>query len=175
MSHAARVPRKEGLTNAGSKADNSPGSQLVSHSSLHDGNFECGHSEVSDNDLITHAQRGDRKAFMELCGRHFTVTKKKIFKIGRNQEDAEDVLQDTLMRAYTHLTSLRRYSIFSIWLTAIGVNSVLMIMRKRRIRRETYASTSSLDTGTVELHEPVDRSPEPEGIYMKQQAILLVR
>jgi RNA polymerase sigma-70 factor (ECF subfamily) len=171
----ARVSRKEGLTSAGSKAGNSLGSQLSSQSSLHDGNYACGHSEVSDDDLITSAQRGDQKAFVELCGRHSTVTKKMIFRIVRNHEDAEDALQDTLLRAYTHLTSFRRSCKFSTWLTTIGVNSALMILRKRRVRREIYASTSSLDTGTVELQEPVDPSPGPEGIYLKQQAILLVR
>jgi RNA polymerase sigma-70 factor (ECF subfamily) len=172
---SVRVPRKEGLTNAGSKAGNSLGSQLLSRSSLHDGNHACGYSEVSDDDLVTAAQRGDQKAFEELCGRHSTLTKQKIFMIVRNHEDAEDALQDTLLRAYTRLTTFRRSCKFSTWLTAIGVNSALMILRKRRVRRETYASTSNLDTGTAELQEPADRSPGPEGIYLKQQAILLVR
>jgi RNA polymerase sigma-70 factor (ECF subfamily) len=170
---SAGVPRRQSLTNVESEAGNSLGSRLSSRSSLHDGNYACGHSEVSDDDLITSAQRGDQKAFVELCGRHSTVTKKMIFRIVRNHEDAEDALQDTLLRAYTHLTSFRRSCAFSTWLTTIGVNSALMIMRKRRVRRETYAS--SLDTETVELHEPVDPSPGPEGIYLKEQAILLVR
>jgi len=141
----------------------------------HDGNCGCGYAEVSDGDLITAAQRGDQKAFAELCGRHSAVTKTKIFSIVRNHEDAEDALQDTLLRAYTHLSSFRRSCKISTWLTAIGVNSALMILRKRRLRRETSASTGSLDTGTVELHEPVEPSPGPEGIYLKQPAILLVR
>jgi len=171
----AQVPRKEDLTNAGSKAGDSLGSQLLSRSSLQDGNCACGHSEASDDDLVTAAQRGDQMAFVELCGRHSTVTKKKIFKIVRNQEDAEDALQDTLLRAFKHLTSFRRSCKFSTWLTSIGVNSALMIMRKRRVRREIYPSASSPDAGTAELHEPIDRSPGPEGIYLKQQTILLVR
>jgi RNA polymerase sigma-70 factor, ECF subfamily len=172
---AAGVPRKQRPTSAGSKAGNSLDSQLSSRSSLHDGNYACGHAEVSDDDLVTAAQRGDQKAFVELCGRHSTSTRKKIFMIVRNHEDAEDALQDTLLRAYTHLSTFRRSCKFSTWLTTIGVNSALMILRKRRVRRETYASTISLDTGTVELQEPVDPSPGPEGIYLKQQAILLVR
>jgi RNA polymerase sigma-70 factor, ECF subfamily len=171
----AEVPDKQGPTNAGSKYGDFLGSQLLSRSRLRDGNCASGHSEVSDDDLITAAQRGDQKAFVELCRRHSTVTKKKIFSIVRNHEDAEDALQDTLLRAYTHLTSFRRSCKFSTWLTTIGVNTALMMIRKRRIRRETYASTSSLDAGTVELHEPVDRSPGPEGICLKQQAIFLVR
>jgi RNA polymerase sigma-70 factor (ECF subfamily) len=132
-------------------------------------------TDVSENDLITAAQDGDHIAFMELCGRHSTAAKKKIFNIVRNQEDAEDALQDTLLRAYTHLTSFRRSCKFSTWLTAIGVNSALMMIRKRRSRREANTITISPDAGSSELHEPVDRSPGPEGIYLKQQTILLMR
>ena len=143
--------------------------------SSYGGNCARGHAEVSDDDLISAAQRGDQRAFVELCGRHSRVTKAKIFNIVRNHEDAEDALQDTLLRAYTHLTSFRRSCTFATWLTAIGVNSALMILRKRRLRRETPATTSSLDTGPAELKEFVDRSPGPEAIYLKQQAILLVR
>jgi RNA polymerase sigma-70 factor, ECF subfamily len=170
----ARVPCKEGLTTARPKAGNSLGSQLLSRASLHDGNFTRGYAEISDDDLITAAQRGDQKAFAELCGRHSGVTKTKIFGIVRNHEDAEDALQDTLLRAYTHLTSFRRSCKFATWLTAIGVNSALMILRKRRLRREASA-TSSLDMDITELPEFVDRSPGPEAIYLREQSILLVR
>jgi RNA polymerase sigma-70 factor (ECF subfamily) len=133
------------------------------------------YSEVSDDDLITAAQRGDQQAFVELCQRHSSVTRTKIFSIVRNHEDAEDALQDTLLRAYTHLSTFRRSCRFSTWLTAIGVNSALMILRKRRLRKETSGSTTSLDADTVEPKDFVDRSPGPEAIYLKQQAILLVR
>jgi RNA polymerase sigma-70 factor, ECF subfamily len=172
---SAGVPRRQSLTNAESETRNLLDSQPLSLSSLRGGSYGCGHSEVSEDDLITAAQRGDQQAFMELCGRHSTVTKRKIFTIVRNHEDAEDALQDTLLRAYTHLTTFRRSCKFSTWLTTIGVNSALMIMRRRRARRETYSNTCSLDTRTAELQEHVDRSLSPEGIYLKQQAILHVR
>jgi RNA polymerase sigma-70 factor, ECF subfamily len=172
---ATGVLRKESPTSTGSEAANLRDSRLMSRSSRHESNCACGDSDASDDDLITAAQRGDQKAFVELCRRHSTVTRKKIFSIVRNHEDAEDALQDTLMRAYKHVTSFRRSCKFSTWFTTIGVNSALMILRKRRARKETYASTSSLDTGTGEQLEPVDRSPGPEGIYLKQQSILLVR
>ena len=171
----AGVPRGQRLENAESEARNFFDSRPLSRSSQRGGSHGRGHSEVSDDDLITAAQRGDQHAFMELCGRHSDITKRKIFRIVRNREDAEDALQDTLLRAYTHLTSFRRSCKFSTWLTTIGVNSALMIMRKRKVRKENYASTGCLGTGTVELQELVDRSPGPEGIYLKQQAILLVR
>jgi RNA polymerase sigma-70 factor (ECF subfamily) len=167
--------RRQSLADAESEAGDILSSQPLSRSGLHDENRACGDSDASDDDFITAAQGGDQQAFMELCGRHSSIVKKKILRIVGNQEDAEDALQDTLLRAYTHLTSFRRSCKFSTWLTAIGVNSALMIMRKRRIRRESYAGAISLDTGPVELHEFVDRSLGPEAIYLKQQAILVVR
>jgi RNA polymerase sigma-70 factor (ECF subfamily) len=170
---AAGAPRRQSLTNAGSEEGNSLGSQPSS--SPRGGSYAYGYFEVSDDDLLTAAQRGDQKAFAELCGRHSTVTKKKILRIVRNREDAEDALQDTLLRAYTHLTSFRRSCKFSSWLTTIGVNSALMILRQRRVRKESYASPGSLDPETVDLWEPIDRSPGPEGICLKRQAILIVR
>jgi RNA polymerase sigma-70 factor, ECF subfamily len=172
---AAGVLRKQPPANARSRADNRLGSQLLSRSSWQESNCACEESDVSDGDLINAAQRGDENAFMELCRRHSAVTKRKIFSIVRNREDAEDVLQDTLLRAYTHLTSFRQGCKFSTWLTTIGVNSALMIMRKRKVRGEINTIASSLDSGTLALHEPVDRSLGPEGIYFKQQSILLVR
>jgi RNA polymerase sigma-70 factor (ECF subfamily) len=171
----AVIPLKQTPTNEEFSAGNFLSSQMLSRSNLRDGNCAGGYSQASDDDLVTTAQGGDHQAFVELCKRHSSLTKKKIHRIVRNHEDAEDALQDTLLRAFAHLRSFRRSCKFSSWLTKIGVNSALMIMRKRRVRRETNASTSSPDTGTVELQEPVERSPGPEGIYLKQQAILLVR
>ena len=169
------APRKQCPTSAGSEATNLLGSQRLSQSIQHDRNRAIGDSFVSDDDLITAAQRGDQQAFAELCRRHSIVAKKKIFRIVRNHEDAEDALQDTLLRAYTHLTSFRRSCKFSTWLTIIGVNSALMMIRKRRVRREINTVSYDLDAGTVELQDPVDRSPGPEEIYQRQQAILLLR
>lgn len=158
-----------------SETDDHKRSLVVSPGGGHEDDYACGEHDVSDDDLLTAAQRGDQQAFVQLCKRHSSLVSNKIIRIVRNQQDAEDALQDTLMRAYTHLTSFRRSSKFSTWLTAIGMNSALMIMRKRRVRRETRASMGCQEPGTEELQDPVDRSPGPEAIYLKQQSALLVR
>ena len=61
---------------------------------------------------------------------------KCILSITRNHEDAEDALQDTLIRAYRGLPSFEGRSKLSSWLTRIAINSALMAMRKRRSRPE---------------------------------------
>jgi RNA polymerase sigma-70 factor (ECF subfamily) len=171
----AGVQLERSSINASPKTANCLGSLPSPRVSLRDDHHAGGHCEVSDDDLITAAQRGDHQAFEELCVRHSTVTKRKIYAIVGNREDAEDAFQDTLLRAYTHMNSFRRVCKFSTWLTTIGINAALMIMRKRRGRRETHASANSMDTGISELQEPVDQSLGPEGICLKQQASSLLR
>jgi RNA polymerase sigma-70 factor (ECF subfamily) len=158
-----------------SEADDHKKSLVVSPPGGHEDDYACGEYDVSDDDLLTAAQRGDQQAFVQLCRRHSSLVNNKIIRIVRNQQDAEDAFQDTLMRAYTHLTSFRRSSKFSTWLTAIGINSALMIMRKRRVRREIHANMGCHEIRKEELHDPVDVSPGPEAIYLTQQSALLVR
>jgi RNA polymerase sigma-70 factor (ECF subfamily) len=170
----ARFLRNNRSAAVGSQAGDFMGLQPLPRPNPRETRYGSSDSDASEDDLISAAQRGDQKAFVELCRRHSTVTKKKIFSIVRNHEDAEDALQDTLLRAYTHFASFRGSCRFSTWLTAIGVNSALTILRKRRGRREAYASPHSLDIGVTELREAVDGSPSPEVIYLKEQATLLV-
>jgi hypothetical protein len=87
----AGVPRRQSLTNTESEAGNFRCSQPLSRSILRGGRYGCVHSEVSDDDLITAAQRGDQQAFVELCTAVF-LAKKKILRIVQNEEDAEDAL-----------------------------------------------------------------------------------
>ena len=166
---------KPNLTNPGAKAASVLLSQLSTQSNPSDGNSHCGRHQVSDDDLVTAAQCGDEQAFVELCKRYSCLTKKKIFRIVQNQEDAEDVMQDTLLRAYTHLASFRRSCKFSTWITSIAVNSALMLLRKRRVRRETQPGVSISGSGEIEVWEPIDRSPGPDSLYQRRQTILLIR
>jgi hypothetical protein len=91
-SKPAGVPRRPSLTNAESEAGSFLGSQPLSRSILRGGSYGCGHSEVSDDDLITAAQRGDQQAFVELCARQSSLAKKEILRIVQNEADAENAL-----------------------------------------------------------------------------------
>ena len=72
--------------------------------------------------LIREAQRGNRAAFEELV-RHYD---RRVFRMAKqitqNDEDAEDVLQETFLKAYTHLDDFQGNSKFYTWLVRIAVN-----------------------------------------------------
>lgn len=89
-----------------------------------------------DEELLHSAKAGSHSAFAELQKMYSHRLYKCIFSITRNHEDAEDALQDTLIRAYRGLPSFEGRSKLSSWLTRIAINSALMTMRKRRSRPE---------------------------------------
>ena len=141
-----------------------------------DGGAEISHYSIAPEDhLLTTAQSGDQRAFVELCRRHSPAVKRKIFSIVRNQEDAEDALQDTLLRAYVHMGAFRRSCKFSTWITSIGVNSALMILRKRKVRKEGQPEFVNAEGEAWETAEYVDHSLGPEDVYFKHQIVFVVR
>jgi RNA polymerase sigma factor (sigma-70 family) len=129
------------------------------------------YTHTSDEELLAAARNADGYALAELCRRHEYSIKKKIIRIVRNREDAEDVLQDATYKAFVHLYCFRGTCPFSVWLTRIAINSALMVVRKRRTRSElSYDSRSDQDPEWKKWDFP-DRSPNPEQMYVRQQAI----
>jgi RNA polymerase sigma-70 factor (ECF subfamily) len=86
----------------------------------------------------------------------------RIYRIVRHREDAEDVLQETLLSAYQHLDSFRGACRFSTWMTRIGINRSLMFLRKRRSLAETSSDVITEDGISVESREFRDPRPDPE-------------
>jgi len=101
-----------------------------------------------ESSLVAQAKAGDQAAFSELV----THYERKIYRLAknitRNDEDAEDVLQDAFLKAYTHLDNFKGDSKFYPWIVRIAVNEALMRLRKRKTDR------------TVPLDEPVELGEE---------------
>jgi RNA polymerase sigma-70 factor, ECF subfamily len=100
------------------------------------GNYKSNSSEMSETALVSMAKFGDSDAFVVLSRLHSNRILLTIYNITRNWHDAEDALQDTMLRAFSHLKDFQEKSSFSTWLTRIAINSALMILRKKRGRSE---------------------------------------
>ena len=80
-------------------------------------------AETNDDlDLVQASKNGDVAAFEQLVKRY----DRKLFRIAQsvthNQEDSQDAVQETFLKAYQHLAEFRGDSQFSTWLTRITVN-----------------------------------------------------
>jgi RNA polymerase sigma-70 factor (ECF subfamily) len=120
--------------------------------------------------LVSAAKAGDQRAFAELCRRHIPSLKRRIRRIIRNREDSEDILQDTLLSAYKHLSGFRAKSSFQSWIMTIATNNSLILLRKRRNHPETGLRFVTTDGKEVEILEVSDSLPNPEEVYAKRQA-----
>ena len=78
---------------------------------------------MPDESLVALAKCGEHHAYVVLCKRHSAMVLRTINRITRNKEDSEDALQDSLLRAFTHLNTFDGRSAFSTWLTRIAINS----------------------------------------------------
>jgi RNA polymerase sigma factor (sigma-70 family) len=114
--------------------------------------------------LIGAAQSGEEWAFVELCTRNSKRVFNTIYGVTKNREDAEDALQDSMMRAFLHLKQFDGRSSFATWFTRIGINSALMILRKRRIRLETSMDATA-EGETWQTWQIADYSMDPERHY----------
>ncbi|HUZ47686.1 MAG TPA: sigma-70 family RNA polymerase sigma factor [Terriglobia bacterium] len=111
---------------------------------------------------MTEAKAGSYAAFEELVNRY----EKKIYRLGLNltgnPEDAEDLLQETFLKAFQHLPTFREDSRFYTWIVRIAINEGLMKLRKRRSSKEVQAEDPSNSDGEFIPREFADWRPNPE-------------
>jgi RNA polymerase sigma factor (sigma-70 family) len=130
---------------------------------------------VDDAILVAVARSGDSSAFAELTRRHSKRILSVIYRITNNWQDAEDVLQESLMRAFVHLHTFESKASFSTWFTSIAMNTALMLLRKQR-RFPRLAIDSAIDDRTEsDRWEFRDHKDNPEQDYVRQQKAELLR
>jgi RNA polymerase sigma-70 factor (ECF subfamily) len=136
-------------------------------------NVKFAASAATDEDLVAAAKSGDHPAFAELWTRHSKTAFNMAYRITRNQDDAEDVVQDAWMKAYVHLNTFDGRSKFSTWLTRIAINSALMILRRKRARPET--SMEITDGETWQHWEIADETINIEELYARHERVERLR
>jgi RNA polymerase sigma factor (sigma-70 family) len=124
-----------------------------------------------EEQLLAAARSSDGRAFGELSARYAVSVHKRVYRILRNREDTEDVVQEALFKAYAHLSEFRGSCAFSTWLTKIAINSALMLLRKRRSHSEVSFDQTGEDDETWGIWEFPDPYPDAEQAYAKRQTI----
>lgn len=130
---------------------------------------------ANETELVCAAISGDHQAFTELCDRCGRFLQPRIFRIVGNREDAEDALQETLLRAYQHLETFRGSCTFQTWITQIAINTALMVLRKRKTRSETSLEIAKGEGQPAGSWDVPDPCPTPEQVYFQMQASLMLK
>src|SRR5687768_5310730 len=103
-----------------------------------------GWMEESDADAVAKAKAGDRDGFRLLVERHSRSVFRLAFRMTGNEQDAEDIVQETFLKAYRQLKNYEARSSFGTWLYRIASNCSLDLVRSRR-RHDEHQDRSEPD------------------------------
>ena len=126
---------------------------------------------MNEDVTILLAREGHEKAFRQLYNRHREMVFQTAYRYTKSQEDAEDIMQETFIKAFNHLRTFdfRNDASFLFWLRRICINCAINFLR--RAKRRKRGRTASLSDLPVEPESP-DPSPA-ESVQMKQNIDLL--
>jgi len=112
---------------------------------------------MTDGEAIERTLDGDEEAFRVLVERHGRNVFRLACRMTGNADDAEDVVQEAMIRAYQRLSTFERRASFSTWLHQIAVRCALDLIDSRKRRREQQDSEENPMLERIE-----DKRPHPE-------------
>ncbi len=124
---------------------------------------------VADDALVMRARNGDHEAFGELVTRH----QRRVWMVCRQYvgvDEADEVAQDSLVKAFTGIRKFDGRAAFSTWLTRIAINTCLDRLRRRR-RAGMVDEPVDEDDGRGVLETVADDQAGPLDRTMQQQAL----
>ncbi len=105
----------------------------------------------TDEELIARFQKGDENAYTELVNRYRNRLMTFVYRFVNDFEQAEDIVQDALVKVYTHKHYYKEVAKFSTWVYTIAGNLAKTELRKRKRRQTSSLSTLGLDNKDYEL------------------------
>ncbi len=100
-------------------------------------------SELEEKELVTNARHGNLKAYDELVRRYQERIYATIYHMTANHEDANDLAQESFVKAFQALKSFKGGSSFYTWLYRIAVNKTINFLKQRKNRQ--HMSLNDLD------------------------------
>jgi RNA polymerase sigma-70 factor (ECF subfamily) len=115
----------------------------------------------TDAATVALARGGDSEAFRTLVESHSRAVYRLAHRMTGNPSDAEDVVQETFLRAYKQLSRFESRANFGTWLHRIAVNCSIDLIRSRP-HRESGHDVEDLEAigGTDSTHDTAQRTPE---------------
>jgi len=125
---------------------------------------------MREEHLVALARQGQVAAFEELVQRHQQKVYNLAYRMMGNREDAYDMAQEALTRAFAGIGRFRGRASFSTWLYRITTNTCLDELRRRK-RQPVYSIDETLATEDGELRRqlPDDSAPAPDEVVTQRE------
>ena len=125
-------------------------------------------SKEEINQLIRDALSGKQSAFEALLNRYKNGIYNMIYQMIKNREEAEDLVQETFIKAFHSLESYNDHYAFSTWLYKIAFNHCIDAIRRKKLKTRPLDKPIHLHDGEVR-HEIRDESRNPEKSLMFEE------
>lgn len=132
--------------------------------------------DLADSELIERIRAGKTALYETLMRRY----NQRLYRIARvilrNPEEAEDVVQEAFVRAYTHLDQFAGAAKFSTWLTKIAIHEALARLHKRSRMGEADSTKDTEKSGGMEslkstIHDPEEQTFEKQVLELLEAAV----
>jgi RNA polymerase sigma-70 factor, ECF subfamily len=130
--------------------------------------------EWTDSAAAEEARKGNQRAFGALVERHSRSVFRLAFRMTGNEQDAEDLVQETFLKAYKQLHRFDGRSAFGTWLYRIAANCSLDLIRVRKNRAERQTSASAGEMTDL-LDQVAAPGPSPERLARSTQVASLLK
>lgn len=121
-------------------------------------------------------EHDDQKAFAELMMRYRRPVYHMIYKMVRNQDDAEDLTIEAFAKAFKNLSKFNPEYTFSTWLFRIATNNCIDFIRKKKLNTFSIHSSMKDDNGdSVQFEIKDEKNLNPAEEAIKQQKIDIMR
>ncbi len=128
---------------------------------------------LKDSELIQLTLAGDNDCFTALIDRHLQAVKRRITLIARRGIDVDDLLQETLLKVWRHLSTFRSEATFRTWMTRVAINELLQSHRRSGVRPH-YEVFSTLDRIASPQESPLELLTRVETSETVRGAIALL-
>ncbi|NCC15576.1 MAG: sigma-70 family RNA polymerase sigma factor [Clostridia bacterium] len=125
--------------------------------------------EQGSNSLISRAKQGDMAAFEELILQHEKTVYNVALRMMNHSEDARDISQEVLIKAFRNIANFDERSSFSTWLYRITVNTCIDEMRKRKGKQSLSLDNELEDDEGTWKREIADDGDTPEESLMRKE------
>ena len=127
----------------------------------------------ANSELITKAIEGDEAAYKNLLENYRGAIYNLLYKMVRNKEETEDLVQEAFMKAFKALPSFNEEYAFSTWLYKIAVNNCIDHMRKKKL--QTYSINKPVQSKDGELdREFPDTSMSPDKSLLSEERASII-
>ena len=137
-------------------------------------NEQINHSEDLDQDLVRRVQQGDKSAFDLLVLKYQHKIVHLVNRYVKDQHEAQDVAQDTFIKAYRAIAEFRGDSAFYTWLYRIAINTAKNYLLSRSRRHFDY-EVDVQDAEQVEMASKLKELDTPDTLIMNEQIVETIK